>query len=85
MAKKVKYQQVSVKWLDHFSVYGDSTMRDVNKNLKNPIERDSSGYLIKENDKVMAIAGTIDLDNGKETFADVFYCLKADIIDIKYG
>jgi len=60
-------------------------LSEIKKKLKKPCVRDSSEYLIAENDKVMAIAGTIDREDGKEIFSDIFYCLKADVIDIKYG
>lgn len=75
--------RVTVTWADHYSEYEQGfSLEDVEKMIKTPCIRKSTGYLLPIKDRrQIAIAGTIEED---ETVSEIFICMKKAIIEIEY-
>ncbi len=76
----LKYKRVSITWADHYYDEEPVTLEEVQKNLK-AMTRITSGFLIAENKRVIAIASTIDEDG---TFSEVNYLMKRAILSREY-
>ena len=76
----VPYPLVVVEWADHYSNYEDGfSQDDITKMLNKLCIRKTVGYLVGENKRQIAIAGTAEEDG---TFSEVFICMKKAIISI---
>jgi len=80
MKKKInhEYPLISITWADHYSEFDDGfTLDEIKKLLDTPCIRETGGYLVGENKRQIAIAGTIEEDG---TMSEVFICMKKAII-----
>lgn len=69
---------IEVVWADHYSDFEDGfNDEDIQKLIAKPAIRKSSGYLVGENRRQIAIAGTVEEDG---TYSEVFVCMKKCII-----
>lgn len=66
-----------IKWADHFFHSHTMDIEEVKSRLK-PYIRTTTGYIIAENRRVVAIASTIEPDN--DGFTEVNFLMKRCII-----
>lgn len=80
MNKKIQHDfpLIEVEWADHYSEFDDGhTLDEVIEMVNTPCVRQSSGYLIAENKRQIAIAGTVEEDG---TYSEIFVCMKRSIL-----
>lgn len=77
-----KYPKVEVEWEDHHGTPTNESVdpRDVENSLR-PVNRLSIGWLIAEDEKMMAIAALLEEDH---TVCDVTYLIKSCIVTSRY-
>jgi len=84
MKKRVdtsRFPDIEVEWMDHYSEFEQGlSIDDVKKMVATPAIRVSKGYLVHEGKRQIAIAGTIDYEDGEYTFCEVFVCMKKAIL-----
>jgi hypothetical protein len=82
MAKlKHGFPRATLTWADHFSDFEDGySIEDIEKMMKKPAIRETSGYLVGENKRMVALAGTIEEDG---TCSEIFLCMRKCILDME--
>lgn len=77
-----RYPVVTVHWADHYSVFDQGQSEsEVEHLVDTPCIRITTGHLIKESRRQIAIASTVDEDeSGTVTFTEVFVCMKRAIL-----
>ena len=65
-----------IRWADHFFISETMTIDEIKSKLK-PYVRTTTGYVIAENRRVLAIASTIEPDG---EFTEVNYLMKRCIL-----
>lgn len=78
-----KFPEVTVTWADHWSDYGQGfSIEDVEEKLRDYCIRKTKGWLIGQNKRQIAVAGTIEEDG---TVSEFFVCMKKAIIKLEYN
>jgi len=73
---------ITVEWADHYSEFDQGmSIDDVQKMVDTPAVRKTTGHLICEGKRQLAVASTIDFEDGKYSFCEVFICMKKAIIN----
>lgn len=73
-----EFPKIEVTWADHYSNFEDGfTIDQIQQMLKKLCIRKTSGYLVGEDRRQLAIASTIE-DDG--TASELFICMKKAII-----
>ncbi len=76
-----KFPHIIVEWMDHYSEFEQGfSLEDVQKMVKTPAIRQTAGFLVHEGQRQIAIAGTIDFEDGEYSFCEVFVCMKKAIV-----
>ena len=76
-----QFPDITVEWMDHYSEFEQGySMDDVIKMVRTPAIRKTKGFLIYEGQRQIAIAGTIDFEEGEYSFCEVFVCMKRAIV-----
>ena len=78
MTMKHTYPNIIVRWADHFGTHTNESyeLEDIIGMMK-PCIRETTGYLVAENKRVLAIAGTIEEDG---SVTDVNFLMKRGVI-----
>lgn len=77
-SQKEEFPRIEVVWADHYSNFEDGfTIAKIKEMLEDICIRKTSGYLVGENRRQLALASTIE-DDG--TVSEIFICMKKAII-----
>jgi len=77
---KHNYPLISVKWADHFFCEQDMTLKEIEETNSDPLIGEYSGFLVAENQRMIAIASNIWEDDIEEAISPTMYIMKRAII-----
>ena len=78
--KQHKYPLITVKWADHFFCEEDMTLSEIQDTNKEPLIGVYSGFLVDENQRMMAIASNIWEDDHEASISPTMYIMKRAIV-----
>lgn len=77
---KHNYPVITVKWADHFFCEQDMTLEEIQVAGKDALIGEYSGYLVDENQRMIAIASNIWEDDHESSISPTMFIMKRAIV-----
>ena len=78
--ENTKYPIITVKWADHFFCSEDMTLEEIQETNSEPLIGSYTGYLVDENQRMIAIASNIWEEDDESGISPTMYIMRRAII-----